>query len=109
MIENIVNLNEKGEIIRYIDSETLAPGESMVLIIRGRKVALQVHTSGTSYYMISVTQARTEKIKEGMAVFIDGEEVDYSFTDDFLIETGGGVKIENREFSSESITVDWVF
>ncbi len=108
-MENIINLNEQGEIYRFISSETLEPGDSIVLIIRGRKVALQISVPGTSYYMISVTQASSDKVKKGTATFMDGEDVDYSESEDFIVETGGAVKIENREFSTGDIEVDWVF
>ena len=57
--------------------------------------------------MISVTQSDIQKVKDGLATFVDGEDADFSSTDDFLIEAGGAVKVENKSYSADSIEVEW--
>ncbi len=103
----IVNLNEEGFFYRDRGSEEIQPGDAIIILMRSRKMALQVVVEGTSYYMISVTQSSSEKVRLEKAIFIDGEDVDYVATEDFIVEIGGAVKIENREFSANFITVDW--
>jgi hypothetical protein len=103
----IVNLDSKGFMYRERSSEVVEVGDAIILIMKPRQLSLQVTVTGSSYYMVSVTQSESQKVKDGNAVFIDGEDADFSATEDFIVEAGGAVKIENKSYSTDSIEVDW--
>lgn len=103
----IENLDEKGFFKEAEGSFSLAPGEVKYILMKGRSASVQVTVTGTSYYMVAATQANTSKVKEGSSTFIDADAVDFSESGDYVIETGGGIKIENRIDSTDDIEVDW--
>lgn len=103
----IVNVDDKGFFYRDRSSELVEAGDSIIILMKSRMLSLQVNVSGTSYYMVSATQSDIQKVKDGLATFVDGEDADFTSTDDFIIEAGGAVKIENKSYSTDSIEVDW--
>ncbi len=98
--ENSVIINDRGTAI-------IRPGETLYLLMKSRPASLSVVSTGTFYYMVSATQANSEKIKEGLATFLDADSVDFSVSEDFIIETAGGIKIENSSGSMSDLEVDW--
>jgi hypothetical protein len=103
----IENLNEKGFFYNDAGSKTLAPGEILYLLMKAHKASVLITVSGTSYYMVSATQASTDKVKDGTATYVDADDVDFIETDDYIVRIGSGIKIENKSYSTDNIVVDW--
>jgi hypothetical protein len=97
----------KNAIINDHGSKRVAPGSTLYLLMKARPASLSIITEGTSYYMISVTQAYSEKIKADLAAYLDADAIDFSASEDFIVECGGAIKIVNRPESTHSIEVDW--
>jgi hypothetical protein len=97
----------KNLIINDHGSKVVSPGSTLYLLMKARPASLSIVTEGTSYYMISVTQANSDKIKEDLAKYLDADSVDFSSSEDFVVEYGGGIKIVNRPESTNDLEVDW--
>ncbi len=103
----IENLNSEGVLTNLVGSKTLEPGDVLYLLMKAHKASVSVTVDGTSNYMVSVTQASTEKIRNEEATFVDADTIDFVETDDFVVHIGGGIKIENKSDSVDDIVVDW--